>query len=146
MPLSDNTIGMKIQEVYFVATKQRKIIIVDDDKLILGLLSHEFKALGFDIQTFEIGKEALDFLLKESNLTDVFLLVLDRVLPDMDGLDIWREFKAKSSIKIPTLILSVLSSEKDVMLGLQAGVIDYIGKPFSVYRLVEKALSLLKEK
>lgn len=126
--------------------KKRKIIIVDDDEFILRLLTHEFRELGFDIQTFKIGSEARSFLMKEENLQGVFLLVLDRILPDMDGLDILREFTTKSKVKIPTLILSVLSSEKDILSGLSNGAVDYIGKPFSIYRLVQKALNLLEKR
>ncbi len=126
--------------------EKRKIIIVDDDEFILGLLSHEFKELGFDVITFTIGKEALLFLRDEKNLQGVFLLILDRILPDMDGLDILKEFSTKSKIKIPILVLSILSSESDILSGLQLGAIDYIGKPFSIYLLVQKALNLLNNK
>ncbi|QLH35030.1 MAG: response regulator [Parachlamydiaceae bacterium] len=75
-----------------------------------------------------------------------FLLILDRILPDMDGLDILKEFREKSKVQIPILILSALNTDSDILSGLQLGAIDYIGKPFSIYLLVQKALNLLKEK
>jgi len=124
--------------------KKRKIIIVDDDEFLLQLLVNEFTQLGFDVQTFTVGKDALTFILKEENLKGVFLMILDRLLPDMDGIDILREFVAKSKVKIPTLFLSVLHSEADILAGLQTGATDYIGKPFSLYQLVKKALNLLE--
>jgi CheY-like chemotaxis protein len=123
---------------------KKKIVVVDDDDDILKLLMHEFRDLGFEVQTFNNGTEALTFLLNEENVKDVYLLILDRVLPDMDGLDILREFSTKSKAKIPTLILSVLNSESDILSGLQGGAVDYIAKPFSVFFLVQKALNLLK--
>ncbi len=124
--------------------KKKKIVIVDDDEDILKLLDHEFVGLGFTVQTFMTGEPALTFLLDEKNLDDVFLVILDRVLPDMDGIDILHQFTAKSKVKIPVLILSLLGSEKDVLEGLQGGAVDYIAKPFSVYLLIQKAINLLK--
>lgn len=126
-----------------VDREKRKVVIVDDDEDILKLLVHEFRELGFEVETFKLGKEALAFLSNEKNIQDVFLLILDRILPDMDGLDVLRAF-SKSKKKIPTLILSVLSSESDILSGLQDGAVDYIAKPFSVFFLVQKALNLLK--
>lgn len=129
-----------------MADIKRKIIVVDDDDYILLLLGHEFRELGFEVITFKIGKEARNFLLDEKNLNGVFLLILDRILPDMDGLDILKEFREKSKVQIPILILSALNTDSDILSGLQLGAIDYIGKPFSIYLLVQKALNLLKEK
>src|ERR1700743_665687 len=99
--------------------EKRKILIVDDDEFILRMLTHEFNQLGFDVKSFKIGGEALSFLMDEKNLQGFFLLIIDRILPDMDGLDILKEFNAKSKVKIPILILSVLSSEQDILSGLQ---------------------------
>lgn len=122
---------------------KRKIVIVDDDEDIIHLLSYELKNLGVEVQSFANGKEALDFLLNEKNLTDVSLLILDRVLPDMDGLEILRQFYHAFPKKIPVLILSMLASEKDILNGLKTGAIDYVAKPFSVYLLLQKALNLM---
>lgn len=124
--------------------KKKRIIIVDDDEDLLKLLTHEFVQIGFDVKSFKAGEEALAFLLDEKNLSDVFLLILDRMLPDMDGLDILQQFSAQSSVRIPVLILSALASEKDITAGLQGGAIDYIGKPFSVFMLMQKAINLMK--
>lgn len=124
--------------------KKRKIVLVDDDEDILKLLVYEFQELGFEVQTFKLGKEALSFLTNVENRKDVFLLILDRVLPDMDGLDILRKLSTNTKMTIPTLFLSVLSTENDILSGLQVGAVDYITKPFSVFFLVQKALNLLK--
>lgn len=123
----------------------KRIIIVDDDEDILNLLSLEFHRLGFEVDTFQDGTTALTFMLKEDNCNDVFLVILDRMLPDMDGLDILQQFK-RSHPKIPVLILSALDSEKDIISGLQDGAVDYITKPFSVFMLLQKSINLLRTK
>jgi two-component system phosphate regulon response regulator PhoB len=117
---------------------------VDDDEDLQKLLSYEFRELGFEVQSFKAGETALEFLLNPQNLEDVFLLILDRMLPDMDGLDILQQFNEKSPVKVPVLILSVLSKENDIIAGLQGGAVDYIPKPFSVFMLMQKALNMLK--
>lgn len=123
---------------------KNKIIIVDDDEDIIKLLEYEFGELGCETQSFGLGKTALEFILKEENMQDVSLLILDRVLPDMDGLDILAEYNAKSKTKVPVLILSLLATESDIIQGLQGGAVDYISKPFSVFMLMQKVLNLLK--
>lgn len=123
---------------------KRKIIVVDDDEDILKLLSYEFHEIGFETQTFQTGSDALAYILKVENLNDVFLLILDRMLPDMDGLDILEQFMQKSPVKIPVLVLSALNTEEDIIAGLQSGAVDYITKPFSVFMLMQKALNMLK--
>jgi CheY-like chemotaxis protein len=124
--------------------KKRTVVIVDDDEDLLKLLDYEFREIGFEVKGLKTGKEALDFLFKEENLHNVFLVILDRMLPDMDGLDILNQFLERSQIKIPVLILSALTAEKDILAGLQGGAVDYITKPFSVFMLMQKALNLLK--
>ncbi|MBS0623931.1 MAG: response regulator [Verrucomicrobia bacterium] len=126
------------------ATKEAKkrVIAVDDDEDILNLLRTEFHALGFEVVAFTTGAKALEFLSHPENLNDVFLIILDRILPDMDGLDILQQSAPKTAI--PILMLSQLSSEHDILEGLQGGAVDYMTKPFSVYKLMQKALNLLK--
>jgi DNA-binding response OmpR family regulator len=123
---------------------KNKIIIVDDDEDLLKLLATSFKAQGFDVKTFATGKEGMSYLLIEKNLKEASLIILDRMLPDMDGLDILKTLHEKTSLKVPVLILSILSSEKDVLSGLKKGAVDYVSKPFSLPIFMQKALSLIK--
>lgn len=132
------------KELQAPKAEKKRVVVVDDDEDISNLLSYEFHELGFDVEVFRTGKEALLFLLNEENLKDVFLLILDRILPDMDGLDILQKFMDKFPGKVPVLMISVLSSERDIISGLQGGAIDYITKPFSVFMLMQRALNLLK--
>lgn len=123
---------------------KRRIVIVDDDEDILKLLDFEFREIGFDILTFKTGGAALTFFQDSKNLNDVNLLILDRMLPDMDGLDILQKLSEQLDHKVPVLILSALDAETDIIAGLQGGAVDYITKPFSVFILLQKAVNLIK--
>lgn len=123
--------------------KKKTIVVVDDDEDIVKLLTYEIHGIGLEVKSFKTGGEALSFLMEENNLKDISLVILDRMLPDMDGLEILREFTKKFPRKIPILILSVLGSEKDVVSGLQTGAVDYITKPFSVFKLMQKLVNML---
>lgn len=126
-----------------MANTKKWVVIVDDDEDLQELLVFAFKKEGFQVKQFLKGSSALDYLSTEKNVKSAALLILDRILPDMDGLDILKKFYAKSSVKIPVLILSVLSAEKDVLAGLKGGAVDYVVKPFSLPILMEKALALV---
>lgn len=120
-----------------------KVILVDDDEDLLRILIFCFKGKGFETHGITTGKEALEYLLNEKNMEDVALVVLDRMLPDMEGLDILTKFIAKYQNKIPVIILSVLGTDKDIIEGLKKGATDYLEKPFNQEVLMEKALSLI---
>lgn len=120
------------------------VVIVDDDEDLLRLLMTSFKSQGFEVKGFITGKEALDYLLDEAHIQSMCLLVLDRMLPDMDGLEVLRQLHEHSTHRVPVLILSLLSAEKDIMEGLQQGAVDYITKPFSVLILMQKARTLIR--
>ncbi|MBU6382796.1 MAG: response regulator [Verrucomicrobia bacterium] len=126
-----------------MATQRKQIVIVDDDETLLKLLTYEFHNIGFEVKTFVLGKPALDFLSVEKNLNDVALVILDRILPDMDGIDILKKFTQMFPKQVPVLILSVLADEQNVLTGLNLGAVDYVAKPFSVFLLLQKALHLL---
>ncbi|MBF8263781.1 MAG: response regulator with CheY-like receiver domain and winged-helix DNA-binding domain [Parachlamydiales bacterium] len=119
------------------------IVIVDDDEDLLRLLSSLFKSQGYKVEEFKNGKDALAYLLDEKNIPAMNLLILDRVLPDMDGIEILTQFRKKFPKEVPVLILSVLSAEKDMMEGLKKGAIDYMGKPFSIPVLMQKVQKLI---
>ncbi|MCH9613083.1 MAG: putative transcriptional regulatory protein TcrX [Chlamydiia bacterium] len=120
-----------------------KIIVVDDDVDLLRIISLSVKKEGFEPTEFLNGSEASNFLKDTANHEEVAIVILDRLLPDMDGLDILNEFKANNPNNIPVLILSGLSSEKDIVAGLDKGAVDYITKPFSLKILMQKVHSLI---
>lgn len=119
------------------------VVVVDDDEDLQNLLVAAFKAKHFDVKSIKTGKAALSYLLDKKNHASIALIILDRLLPDMDGIAILKEFEKSSPGEIPVLILSVLSSEKDILSGFKLGATDYVGKPFNLPILIQKALSLM---
>lgn len=121
-----------------------KIIAVDDDPNVIALLVSTFKSKGHEVQTFNKGRDALAFLERESNAKSCNLLILDRMIGDIDGVEILRIFREKYGPSTPVIILSSLSAEKDVLEGLSKGAMDYVSKPFSIDVLIQKASQYLK--
>lgn len=119
------------------------VAIVEDDNDLLDMLVFSFEAEGYEVKGLESKAKALEFLSIKENLNQVCLLILDRLLPDGDGLDIIKELQPIMPKHVPVLFLSVLSSERDVLSGLKHGAIDYISKPFSLPVLITKALGLI---
>jgi len=108
----------------------KNIYIIEDDENISEMLNYNFLKNGFQVKNFYKGKDFLDFYHKEKP----DMVILDLMLPDIDGLDICREIKTKNSI--PVIILSAKITEFDKVLGLELGADDYITKPFSLRELL----------
>lgn len=124
--------------------RKKLVLIIEDDVDLLKILTFAFEAEEFEVIGFVTGKEGLNYIMNEKNMHLVHLIVLDRLLPDMDGIEILNAVVKKFSKQIPVLILSLLSSEKDVLTGIKHGAVDYITKPFSLPVLMEKALILAR--
>ncbi len=114
------------------------IFVVDDEPDICELVSFHLKRNGFSSELFFNAK---DFL-KRFNEKLPDLIVLDLMLPDMDGLDICRIIRKKSSV--PIIMLTAKGSEADRVLGLELGADDYIVKPFSPRELVARIKAVLR--
>lgn len=120
--------------------KEKNILLVDDEVDILKLLSTVFKKEGFNnIYTAETGNEALD-IFKNKNID---IVVLDIMLPDKEGYDVFKEIRAIS--QVPVLFLSAKTEEMDRLLGLALGADDYITKPFSPKEVVLRVKLNLKK-
>ncbi len=124
-------------------SEKKTIVIVEDDLDLLKMLSFAFKSEGFDVKGLSTGQEGLDYLLDEKNAAGICLILLDRLLPDMDGIEILKEYTEKFHQQTPVMILSVLSGERDVLTGIREGAIEYVTKPFSLPILLQKALVLI---
>ena len=123
---------------------KKEIFILEDDEDILKIIKAILEKKGYIIFEAKSIKEAtILFQKREGRLPD--LTILDRLLPDGDGLEFYKHLKRTYPKIPPTLIISKLSSEKDVLEGLQEGVIDYITKPFSIDVLITKVGKLLKK-
>lgn len=114
------------------------ILVVDDDRQIRDLVSRFLKRNGIRVDVAESGREMLRLL--EFGRYD--LVVLDRVMPGEDGLQLCRELRSTS--RIPVLMLTLLNTDVDRILGLEMGADDYLGKPFNPHELLARVRSILR--
>jgi len=120
---------------------EKLITIVDDEEDIVKLVSHHLKREGFKVKEFHNGRDFLSYV--ESMVPD--LAVLDIMLPGIDGLEICRILKNKSTTaSVPIIMLTAKASEADVVVGLELGADDYIVKPFSPRELVARVKTVLR--
>ncbi|CDR34226.1 response regulator [Criblamydia sequanensis] len=119
------------------------IVIVDDDTDLQSLMTQTFEREGYQVISFTTGQEAIDYFVKLTSLDKKYILILDRVLSDMDGLDVLKGIKIKFPTNIHIIFLSSLSSESDIVRGFQEGAIDYVTKPFNLRVLLQKARALI---
>ena len=121
---------------------QAKILVVDDEDDILELISANLKREGFTVLPVTTGEDALE-LLKTKNPD---LVVLDLMLPGIQGLEVCRHIRANPDYTdIPILILSAKGTEVDRILGLEMGADDYMTKPFSVRELISRIRVALRK-
>jgi DNA-binding response OmpR family regulator len=112
--------------------KQYRVLVVDDEPRILKFLSIKLKTSGYDVITAENGLGALEQV--QANEPD--LLVLDVVMPGMDGFETLKQIRAMSPV--PVIILSAKETDVDKIRGLELGADDYLAKPFSPDELVAR--------
>jgi two-component system phosphate regulon response regulator PhoB len=118
-----------------------KILVVDDEKDILELVSHNLSAHGFSVSGVTTGEEALNTV----KYAPPDLVVLDLMLPGIDGLEVCRILKQDvKTAHIPIVMLTARGEEIDVVTGLELGADDYITKPFSPRVLVARVKSVLR--
>ena len=117
----------------------QRILVIEDDPEIGQLLAINFKDIAFRV---EVVNNGIDGLNRASN-HDYQLIVLDLMLPGMDGIEICRRLRSQD-INIPILMLTARSSELDRVLGLELGADDYLTKPFSIKELLARAKAILR--
>lgn len=117
---------------------QPKILVVDDDREIVGAIKKRLEMEGYEILTAYDGLEAMDCLMEH----DVKLLIIDVMMPRMDGLS--ATMKIRENKNIPIIILSAKTEESDKILGLSMGADDYVSKPFRPDELVARVKSQLR--
>lgn len=110
----------------------KKILVVDDEKPILDIIKFNLTKEGYDVYTAEDGQEALDKV--EEVLPD--LIILDVMLPKVDGLEVAREVRKK--YEMPIIMVTAKDTELDKVLGLEMGADDYVTKPFSNRELIAR--------
>jgi DNA-binding response OmpR family regulator len=121
--------------------KKHKILVVEDDKNISKLLKYNLEKADYECNLVLTGEEALDIL----NRRQVDLIILDIMLPEMDGLEVCRIIKQNEKFRnIPIVMLTAKGEEVDRIVGLELGVDDYIVKPFSPRELILRIKAILK--
>ncbi len=121
--------------------KSPKIMIVEDDKKIRRLLEIELEHAGYEVLGFESGIDALD----EFKNFNPDLVILDIMLPDMDGYEIAQNLRKLSS-DVLILMLTALGMKKDKITGFESGADDYLTKPFDNEELLARIKALLRRK
>jgi DNA-binding response OmpR family regulator len=118
-----------------------KVLLVDDDPVILKLLQVNFEMEGYKVMTANDGVEGLEKARKER--PDIVLL--DIMMPRMDGLEVTKALKGDASTKdIPIILLSAKAQASDVQVGKDMGADDYLTKPFDPLELLDRVNELLE--
>lgn len=121
--------------------EKKTILAVDDEVHILELLKYNLETNGYTVITVETGEEALDLLSNEK----IDAVLLDVMLPQIDGLEVLRRIRNTEKIKkMPVILLTAKSDELDKVLGLETGADDYIAKPFSIRELQARVKAVLR--
>ncbi len=115
-----------------------KILIADDDFEIAQLIKIYLNNEGYQVLTASNGREAMNLIAKES----IQLIILDVMMPEMDGLEVVRAVRTEHGI--PILMLSAKTEDIDKILGLTTGADDYMVKPFNALELIARVKSLLR--
>ena len=120
----------------------KKIILaIDDEEHILELLSYNLEKEGYKVLTAESGEQGLEILKQEK----VNLVLLDIMLPGMDGMEVLKQLRRSEEFSdLPVIMLTAKSEEINKVLGLEVGADDYISKPFGIYELMARVKAVLR--
>jgi len=116
----------------------KKILVVDDEPKIVRIVKAYLEKAGFQVIPAYTGQEALDRFRRE----EPALIVLDLMLPDLDGMDVARRIRKES--EIPIIMLTARTEEADRVAGLELGADDYVAKPFNPRELVARVRAVLR--
>ena len=119
--------------------EQIKILVVDDESRMRKLVRDFLERAGFQVLEAGDGEEAMDIFYQEK---DIALIILDVMMPKMDGWEVCREIRKES--KVPIIMLTARGEERDELNGFELGVDEYISKPFSPKILVARVNALLR--
>ena len=121
----------------------QRILVVDDEEDLLELVRYNLSKEGYQVECVATGEDAL----KAARRQPPDLIVLDLMLPSVDGLEVCRRLKNDSKTRdVPIIMLTAKSEESDMIAGLERGADDYIAKPFSPRVLTARVKALLRRK
>lgn len=118
--------------------RQDKIVICDDDKDIVRALEIYLSNRDYELLSAYTGREALDYVKKG----DISLVLLDIMMPEMDGITALRAIREKSNV--PVILITAKSEDADKVLGLDVGADDYITKPFNILEVKARMKAILR--
>ncbi len=119
----------------------RRILVVDDEEHILELLEYNLEQEGYQALKADTGEKALDILKKE----EVDLVILDWMLPGMNGIDVLKKIRSSENhSQLPVILLTAKGDEISKVLGLEIGADDYLTKPFGVHELFARIKAVLR--
>ena len=120
---------------------KKVILTVDDEEHILELIGYNLEINGYDVLKADSGEAALKLLQSEH----VDLVLLDRMLPGIDGIEVLKEIRTDKNLKnLPVILLTAKTEEFDKVVGLEIGADDYIGKPFGIHELIARIKAVLR--
>src|SRR5262245_61868697 len=115
-----------------------RLLVVDDDKKLCRLIRDYLEPLGYEIVTEHTGRQGLEKALSEN----FDAVILDIMMPEMDGLEVLRQLRASSHV--PVLMLTGLGEESDRIVGLEVGADDYLPKTFSTRELLARLRAVIR--
>jgi DNA-binding response OmpR family regulator len=118
--------------------RRPRILVVEDDRTVAEVVARYLERDGFEVETVEDGIAALEMV--ASSPPD--LMILDLMLPGLDGLEVFR--RVRSFAPLPVIMLTARGDENDRVMGLELGADDYVGKPFSPRELTARVKSVLR--
>ena len=133
------TIVISCDTYRVVSMESLKILVVDDESRMRKLVGDFLAKKGYEVIEAENGEQAVDLFFQNKNIA---LIILDVMMPKMDGWQVCREIRQYS--KVPIIMLTAKSDEKDELLGFELGVDEYISKPFSPKILVARVEAILR--
>jgi len=114
------------------ASGKKRLLVVDDDRKLCGLIRDYLEPLGYEVEMRHTGTEGLE----EARENDYEAILLDVMMPGMDGFDVLRELRKSSNV--PVLMLTAMGEEADRIVGLELGADDYLPKTFSTRELLAR--------
>lgn len=117
-----------------------RVLVCDDDELLLELLHHRLSARGYDVGLARDGREALE----QIRTNPPSAIVLDAMMPLVDGYEVLRQFRAMDGMgEVPVIFLTARKQEQDIVEALSLGASDYLAKPFIPEELVARLSRLI---
>ncbi len=119
-----------------------KVLLADDDPILHRVLTHRLGREGYEVLSAYNGREALELAARQPP----DLLILDGIMPELDGFAVLREWRAKEDLaKIPVVMLTARNREEDVVGAFEGGAVDYLTKPFSPAELVARVKRVMAD-